>query len=270
LYLILAHLFLAAAGEDIPPSSNPCSNPITMDTREHHAATEGLPLTEFELLYHSGQQGESAHNPIAGFDSFTSEFSSLFDSQNFLGLSLDNTNWNGTDFFGPPFNFNPDPLSQSAQELHLDVSNSDPKQTENPILFTTCSGLNQTTHEGIASNSISNSRAEFPLEKNSTPSLEFTALESAYISNHVSQTPERMLKEPGPSMNVAIENALSSGKKTRVSKAAKDLLNNIFSSTAYPSKEQVAVLALQSGLTEKQIKTWFTNKRSRSSSRCEF
>jgi hypothetical protein len=55
----------------------------------------------------------------------------------------------------------------------------------------------------------------------------------------------------------------SATKKKQISNAAKSLLNNYFAKAFYPKDDQIEALVEQTDLTKKQVKTWFTNKRSR-------
>jgi hypothetical protein len=204
-----------------------------MDPNDILSLTGGLPPAEFNLYsnFYSNLQDEGV-------------FSHIHKDPDQTGVppnvELQNVPLHkGPDFFGAPFDFNSDHFGELL----------------NP-------GTNETSASGLI--------WEFPMEDISTakqnlPDMGFMGLEdSQYTGPVLSPIPATTSPTAEPSTSMVLPTSTSVGKKIRIRKAARDLMSAVFTSTPYPSNEQIAGLAIETALTGKQVRTWFTNQRSRS------
>jgi hypothetical protein len=176
--------------------------------------------------------------------------------------------WHAADVDTPPHPFHPSIEADSADELYKSRM---------------VAGLEQAGGSSFSIATWPENCEKFVVEPNfcSTPNLAHTAHQEHYfITNSTSETPGSWtpISDVGtlhgtPTgttklAELAVPTIPNSHKrKTKISKDAVALLRHSFSTCYYPDNDHVALLSKQTGLTEKQVKIWFSNQRHRENSR---
>lgn len=83
----------------------------------------------------------------------------------------------------------------------------------------------------------------------------------ASISNL--RTSHGTLEAPTTSAEPAVAPVAKSGKRFRMPKKAESLLESVISTCHYPDNDHFAMLAMQTGVSEKRVRNWFRNRLSR-------
>jgi hypothetical protein len=92
-----------------------------------------------------------------------------------------------------------------------------------------------------------------------------SAQDSSIFLLHTPEFTQSPRNTNGPTSSVSSVKKVS--RRTKISKAAKNTLEQFFSSNPYPDKAELRTLRLATKLKENAIRTWFSNSRSRESCR---
>jgi hypothetical protein len=222
-----------------------------MNAQEILAATGGLPPSEFELPFQWG-----LNDLIPGFDHSAAQSFPQLDTaidQTILETPQNSTNWNEIDLLKTAFGYdNLGSWEEPLQKPYDGISNFGPLPTEDSSPLTAWLRSSEMPLDGLMENTFPNSSLPFVSNHETIHMLDDASMGSDQFTNSSTDTTS------------------STGTKTTCSKVAKGLLNDLFLTTPYPSHDEVGVLARQTELTEKQVKSWFTNKRARSKPRGQF
>jgi hypothetical protein len=88
---------------------------------------------------------------------------------------------------------------------------------------------------------------------------------SSVVLQHTPDYTQSLQRTDGPANSVRV--ARKKTGRTKISVAAKSILEQSFSSNPYPDRDELRTLRLTTQLKENTIRTWFSNSRSRKSGR---
>jgi uncharacterized CHY-type Zn-finger protein len=89
---------------------------------------------------------------------------------------------------------------------------------------------------------------------------------SSVFLQHTPGYTQSRRRTDGPTDSVSI--VKKGSRRTKISKAAKSILEQFFSSNPYPDKSELGTLRSATKLKESAIRTWFSNSRSRKACVC--
>ena len=93
-----------------------------------------------------------------------------------------------------------------------------------------------------------------------------SAQDSLVPLQHTPEYTQSPRKRDGPTNSVTF--IKKGSRRTKISKAAKSILEQFFLSNPYPNKSELGTLRSATKLKESAIRTWFSNSRSRKACRC--